>query len=56
MPHAATDSVSESLMPACGTSGFVVFFTNLFDQYKHPPLSYARQECCCPEINKGAVN
>jgi hypothetical protein len=34
MPHAATDSISGSLMLASGTSNFVLSFSNLFDQYR----------------------
>lgn len=34
MPHAATDSISGSSMLASDTSGFVLSFSNLFDQNK----------------------
>lgn len=34
MPHAATDSISGSSMLASGASGFVLSFSNLFDQCK----------------------
>jgi hypothetical protein len=34
MPHAATDSVSDSSVLASDISGFVSSIPNLFDQYK----------------------
>jgi len=47
MPHAATDNISGSLMLASGASGFVLSFSNLFDQ--------CRVTGRCRMCGKGAI-